>query len=329
MAGLFDPLMVNSLRLRNRIVMPPMATELSTTYGEVTERLIEHYARRSKGLGLLIIEHSYVTLNGKLSPRQLGIYDDALIPGLRRLTKRIHYFGMLVAIQINHAGLEAEKEVTGKEPVGPSNPVFKHGVGRELRPEEIESLIEAFVQAARRGVKAGFDAIEVHGAHGFLLNQFLSPLTNKRRDRYGGPLENRMRFPLSIVARVREEIGGSLLLYRLGADDMEPGGFGIEEAKQFAKTLASGGVDIIDVSGGLCGSSPSQLQGRQGYFVPLAEAIKGVVEVPVIGVGGITQPEFADKIVRENRVDLVAIGRALLNDPDWTIKARERLKTGV
>jgi len=325
-AGLFDPLRVGPLELRNRIVMPPMATQLSTTKGEVTEGLIEHYARRAGGLGLLIVEHAYVTVGGKLSERQLGIHDDALIPGLKKLVAKIHSLGTSIALQINHGGRWTDKEITGVEPVAPSPVTFEDGTSaRGLSPDEIENLVEAFVEAAGWAVEAGFDAVEVHGAHGFLLNQFLSPLTNGRRDGYGGSLENRMRFPLNVVQGVKGRIGEAPLLYRLGADDMKPGGFEIKEAKKFAQRLVEAGVNILDISGGLCGGSPAQLQGRQGYFMPLAEAMKDVVDVPVIGVGGITEPEFADRIVRENRVDLVAIGRALLKDPDWAIKAKRCL----
>ncbi|MDH5461422.1 MAG: tRNA-dihydrouridine synthase, partial [Candidatus Bathyarchaeota archaeon] len=177
-----------------------------------------------------------------------------------------------------------------------------------------------------RAMKAGFDGVEVHGAHGFLLNQFFSPLANRRRDRYGGSLENRMKFPLQVVEKVKERIGGRLLLYRLGSDDLDPEGTKIEDSKKFAVKLEEAGVDIIDVSGGLCGSRPTQLQNRQGYFIPQAQQIKETVNVPVIGVGGITEPEYANSLIQRGRVDLVAVGRALLKDPDWAINAFKTLK---
>jgi len=323
MVGLLDPLEVKGLRLKNRIVMPPMQTSLATTEGFVTEDLIAHYARRSKAVGLLIVEHSYVSLEGKLSAKQLGMYDDRLILGLERLSSSIHANGTPVAIQINHAGRSADAKVTGMNPVASS----PEGNARELKIEEIEALTEAFSLAAERAVKAGFDGVEVHGAHGFLLNQFFSPLTNRRRDKYGRSLENRMRFPLEVVERVKEKIGGRLLLYRVGSIDLDPAGTGMDESKEFALKLQEAGVDIVDVSGGLCGSRPAQLQGTQGFFIPQAEQIKSVVNVPVIGVGGIVDPEFADKAVGDGRVDLVAVGRALIADPDWAVKAMERLKT--
>ena len=170
------------------------------------------------------------------------------------------------------------------------------------------------------------DFVEVHGAHGFLLSEFLSPYTNRRSDAYGGSFENRCRFPLEVVSKVRQAIGQDFILfYRLGADDLIPGGLTIRKSARFASLLASAGVDCIDVSGGLCGSRPEHLQSIQGYFVPLAEAIKREVDIPVIVAGGITEPEFADELIRARKVDLAAIGRAQLKDPDWAARAREVL----
>jgi len=308
--------------------MPPMATGLATTQGEVTKDLIKHYEKRAKGLGLQIVEHSYVLKGGKLSPQQLGIYEDKLVAGLAKLAERIHSLGTPITIQINHAGRVTASNVCGQQPVSPS-PIphsSQHEVPRELNRNEIEEMIEAFSSAARRAVEAGFDAVEVHGAHGFLLNQFLSPLSNKRKDEYGGSLENRMRFHSQIIARIKESIGKSFpLLYRLGADDMHPEGLPLKESKVFAQNLEKWGVHAIDVSGGIMGSRPAHLTGP-GYYVPLAEEIKSVVNVPVIGVGGIKTSEFADEVIRKNRVDLVAVGRAMLADPKWALKAIEGLR---
>jgi NADPH2 dehydrogenase len=323
LVDLLDPLEVKGLTLKNRIVMPPMHTGLATAEGAVTDNLVEHYVRRSKALGLLVVEHSYVSLDGRFSERQLGIYDDRLVSGLEKLSSTVHATGTPVVIQMNHAGRAASMEVTGMEPVAPS----PNDNARELQGQEIEALVNAFAVAAERAMRAGFDGVEVHGAHGFLLNQFFSPLTNRRRDRYGGSLENRIRFPLEVVERVEEKVGGRLLLYRLGSDDLDPAGVKIEDSKRIAVKLEEAGVDIIDVSGGLCGSRPAQLQGRQGYFIPQAREIKTVADVPVIGVGGITEPEYADTVIREGRVDLLAVGRALLKDPDWATKAIKTLGT--
>jgi len=324
LAGLLDPLDVKGLTLKNRIVMPPMQTSLASSEGAVTDKLVKYYVRRSNALGLLIVEHCYVSLGGRLSERQLGIYDDRLVPELEELSSSVHATGTPVVIQINHAGRTTSMKITGMQPVAPSS----DGDARELRVEEIEALVEAFALAAERAMRAGFDGVEVHGAHGFLLNQFFSPLANRRHDRYGGSLENRTRFPLGVVERVKEKVGGRLLLYRLGSDDLDPAGTRIEDSQKFAVKLEQAGVDVFDVSGGLCGSRPAQFEDSQGYFVPQAQQIKKVVKVPVIGVGGITQPEYADRIIGEGLVDLVAVGRALLKDPRWAAKAARKLKKG-
>jgi NADPH2 dehydrogenase len=317
MVILSDPLLIKGLTLKCRIVMPPMATGFATKHGTATRSLVEHYVRHAKALGLIIVEHSYVSLQGKLSERQLGIHDDSLIPGLKKLVQNVHAMGTPIAAQINHAGARTTKEITGMPPVAPS---AAEGV-RELQVGEIEDLSYAFTVAAERAMKAGFDGVEVHGAHGFLLNQFFSPLTNRRSDKYGGSLENRMRFPLEVVEKIKDVVRGKVLMYRLGADDLDPAGTIIADSKKFGLKLQDAGVDVIDVSGGVCGSRPEKLQGIQGYFVPQAHQIREVVNMPVVGVGGIEDPAYADRLLREGIVDLVAVGRALLKDPEWAIKA--------
>jgi len=303
--------------------MPPMQTGRATIEGAVTNRLINFYVRRSTALGLLIVEHCYVSAAGRLSFKQLGINDDNLISGLEKLATSIHAVGTPVVVQISHAGGVANKHVIGRQPAGPS--ATRHA--RKLTKSEIESMVEEFAVATERAIKAGFDGVELHGAHGFLFNQFLSPLLNKRKDKYGGSLENRIRFPLMAVERVRENLKGRLLLYRLGADDLNPKGTRIEDATTFAMKLEQHGVDIIDVSGGMCGSEPKQLQKVKGYFIPQAYEIKKAITAPVIGVGGITKAEYADKLVRDGKIDLVAVGRKLWKDPQWAEKAVEKLKT--
>jgi len=303
--------------------MPPMQTGRATIEGAVTNRLINFYVRRSTALGLLIVEHCYVSAAGRLSFKQLGIYDDNLISGLEKLATSIRAVGTPVVVQISHAGGVANRHVIGMQPAGPS----ATKLARKLTKSEIESQVEEFAVATERAIKAGFDGVELHGAHGFLFNQFLSPLLNKRKDQYGGSLENRIRFPLMTVEKVRESLKGRLLLYRLGADDLHPNGTRIEDATTFAMKLEQHGVDIIDVSGGMCGSEPKQLRKVKGYFVPQAYEIKKAVTAPVIGVGGITKAEYADKLIRDGKIDLVAVGRALWKDPQWAEKAAERLKT--
>ncbi len=315
MVGLLDPLEVGEYILSNRIVMPPMLTNLATTDGTVTDKLIEHYIRRAEMLGLLIVEASYVSKGGNLSQKQLGIYDENLVPGLHRLSEAIHGKGTPVIIQMD-AGAKAYVGTGALQPVALS----------ALEVNEIESLLDDFAYATKKAVNAGFDGVEVHGAHGFLVNQFFSPLSNRRNDKYGGSLENRMKFPLEVVERVKEKVGKKLLLYRIGADDLNTNGTKIEDSVKLAGRLEDLGVDIIDVSGGLCGDRPSELQSVPGYFVPQAQKIKKAVKVPVIGVGNIKDAKYADKIIEEGAVDLVAIGRELIKNPRWAIKTVKALR---
>jgi NADPH2 dehydrogenase len=317
MVWLQDAIQVQGVTFPNRIVFPPIQTRLATGDGVVTESLLEHYARRSHGIGLLIVEHGYVSPQGRMGRQEVGLHDDGVIEGLTRLTRRIHAVQTPLVIQVNHGGALSSKEVTGQQPRGPS-PMRD---ATELTLDEAEGVIDAFGRATERAVKAGFDGVELHGAHGFLLNQFFSPLTNHRRDTYGGTLHRRMQFPLDVVDRVKDRVGGKLLLYRIGADDLDPAGTTMDDAIAFARRLVDAGVDIIDVSGGICGSRPPTLQGIPGFFIPQAQRIKAAVPVPVIGVGGITDPQYANQLIHEERVDLVAVGRALLQDPAWAQKA--------
>ncbi len=321
LVGLLDPLNVKGITLRNRIVMPPMQSGRASFEGAVTGKLVNFYVRRSSAVGLTIVEHAYISVTGKIGPKQLGIYDDSLVPGFEKLACGIHSVGAPAVVQISHAGGVANKKVIGVTPAGPS----AAGKSRMLMKSELHELAEAYAMAAQRAIKADFDGVELHGAHGYLLNQFFSPLINKRTDEFGGSLENRMRFPLLVVERVRRCLGRKLLLYRLGSDDLASNGTHIEDAVVFAQRLEEAGVDILDVSGGMCGSEPKQLRTVKGYFVPQASQIKKAVGVPVIGVGGITEAEFAEQLVHEGRVDLVAVGRALWHDSEWAEKAAKTI----
>ncbi|RLG83775.1 MAG: NADH:flavin oxidoreductase [Thermoprotei archaeon] len=328
MPTLLDPIEIRGHVIRNRLVLPPMGTGLAGPRGEVTDELIKHYDVRSRCNGLVIVEHSYVSPRGKVTENQLGIWSDDLIPGLARLAKTIKGRGAVAVIQLNHGGGKANPELVGT-PIAPSSvpvPGFEW-VPREITREEIDEVVEEFVEAARRAIEAGFDGVEIHGAHGYLLSEFLSPITNKRRDEYGGPLENRMRLPLRIVERVRRVIGsGKLLLYRMGVTDAMEGGFTVEEAEVFAARLVERGVDVIDVSGGLCGAELPGKENVQGYFVPYAERIRRRVKAPVIGVGGVRDPLFANRVIEEGRIDLIAVGRAQLEDAEWACRALEAVK---
>jgi 2,4-dienoyl-CoA reductase-like NADH-dependent reductase (Old Yellow Enzyme family) len=326
-------LKAGSLELKNRIVMPPMGTGFAETKGEVTEKLLKHYADRSSDLGLLIVEHSYVALPGRAGPNQLGVHSDDLILGLTKLVEVVHENGAPIAIQLNHGGGISRSEVTGSQPVAPSPVLHPHRgveIPHQLSLVEIEGIIDCFRDAARRAMEAGFDAVEVHGAHGYLLGQFHSPVTNKRLDEYGGALENRVRLSCRIVEEIKRDIGSNFpVFFRIGVEDSEmfPGGFTLREGVEAARMIVDAGVDIIDVSGGLGGGRPEGLKGP-GFFVPHAATVKAVVDVPVIGVGGIQTAEEANRIIKSGRVDLVAVGRAFLSEPRWATIAVQELSRG-
>ena len=326
--GLFDSIQVGTLRLSNRIVMPPMGIRKATPVGEATDDHIRHYAARAKATpGLIIVEFTWVEPRGKPhTPGVLGIDNNDKIPGLRRLAVAVRETGTPVVIQLAHAGARALSTITGHQPAGPSDVRF-HGAAetpRGLTVDQIAELTGMFGDAAVRAAEAGFDGVELHGAHGFLLSQFLSPYANRRQDAYGGTLENRLRFPLEVVAEARRRLGRRFpLAYRLGADDLIPGGLTLEEGVAAAVRLAGSGVDLLDISAGI---GHERHANEQGYFIYLAEAVRKAVSVPVIGVGGITEPEYADRIIREGRVDMVAVGRGMLANPTWAADAARRLQ---
>ena len=318
MDNLPSSIKLGDLRLKNRIVLPPMQTSKAGEDGEVTDELIDHYGQYSKDVGLIVVEHSFVSLEGRSSPNQLGIDKESLLPGLEKLAETAKKGGAGAIIQLNHAGLKSD---------GTRLNLLDHDYEGSLSKysrEELERIVESFVGATRKAMKAGFDGVEIHGAHGFLLSEFVSQITNDREDEYGGDLGNRIKFPLKIVKRVRKELDG-VLSYRLGATDLDPRGWSLEDAKTLAKKLDDLDVDLFDVSGGLCGDSPEELGDEQGYFVPHAEEIRKVVSSPVVGVGGITDPGYANDLVRTGRLDLIAVGRAQYKDPSWAAKAIKEL----
>ncbi len=319
------------MTLANRLIMPPMATAKAETDGNANQAVLDYYAEKSRGgyISLVIIEHSYITPQGKASNNQLSVSDDAVIPSLRKLAKIIHQNGSKAAVQVNHAGSAALKEVTGLTPVAPSaiaNP-RRGDMPREMSQKEIGGIVNAFKDACRRVKEAGFDAVEIHSAHGYLLNQFLSPLTNKRKDEYGGDIGNRIRIHLQVIEAVRSSVGPHFpVQIRLGASDFTEGGTTIEDSKFAARAFEEAGIDIIHVSGGFIGYTPPGLAG-QGYFAPLSEAIKSVVAIPVILTGGITEADAAEKLLADKKADLIGVGRAILQDSTWAERAIKTLQS--
>ena len=330
---LFEPFRLKNLILKNRIVMASMGTNLSSPDGFVTDEMISYYAERAKGgAGLIITE--LVTIDFPLGngvERQLSIDDDKYIPGFRRLTEQIHRHGSKIFIQLNHAGSRAKPEITGIPfPVSASN-VPSCIVKVEPKPltlEEIGKLINCFGQAARRAKEAGFDGIDLHFAHGYLLCQFLSSFTNKREDEYGGGLKNRARFALEVLEECRRVVGKNFpITTKLTGHQYVNGGITIRETKAFSRLLEERGIDGIQVSGGDPESAdhfpvpPSYI--KRGCYVKLAEMVKKTVKVPVIAVGRIDTTKLANSILESGKADLVAMGRAFLADPDFPRKSQE------
>ena len=329
---LFEPGQIRGLRLRNRLISAPCERNYANLDGSVTQQYIDYLAERSKGgVGLITIESMYIDPAGRGHVRQLGIYDDKLIPGLRRMTEAIHAFGAKVATHLMHCGRETSSYATGSQLVAPSSIPCKVITGgetpRELTIAEIENLITKFGEAAKRSVEAGFDLVQIHGAHGYLVNQFLSPFTNKRADEYGGSFENRMRFPLRVVAEVRKAVGDRYpLSYRMSADEKVEGGLTIDDMVIFSQRLEEAGIDLIDVSAGIYESIMWVTQPMvfpRGCLVDLGWAIKKKVNVPVSIAGRINHPQLAEEILAARKADFIGIGRALHADPYWPRKAQE------
>ena len=331
MMKLFQPVNIGKMELKNRLVVPPMGSGFSAPDGTVTDRLIEyHEARARGGFGLIIVEVTAIDPLGKGSPIQLGIWDDKFMRGLRRLVDRIHAAGAKIAIQLHHAGRETFSfSLGGQQAVAPSpfpDPIIRE-VPRELTVEEIKSLVEAYAQGARRAKESGFDAVELHGAHGYLIAQFMSAYANKRTDEYGGDLEGFLRFPLDIVHRARELVGPDYpILFRISGDEAVPEGRTIDESVVVAKRLVEAGVDALHVSVGVYESSyltsaPPAME--PGFNAAAAATIKQAVSVPVIVVGRVVTPAVAEDIISSGKADLVAIGRASLADPEFAVKAAE------
>lgn len=307
------------MEVRNRIVMPPMATGFASGDGSVTDRQVAYYEERARaGPGLIIVEISCIDAPvGRGLARQICIDRDAFIPGLARLASAIKRHGARAAIQLHHAGRQTSSRITGLKPVAPSPIPGREGeMPEELTIEGIKRLVDRFAQAARRAKEAGFDGVEVHGAHGYLVGQFLSPLSNKRQDEYGGSLENRARFLVEVIRAIRSEVGRDYPVWcRLSAVELNvEGGITLEETKTVARLAEEAGADAIHVSAHAAGVArrPPMAQ-PPGAFVEYAEAIKKAVTVPVIAVGRIT-PEIGEEALRQGRADFVAMGRQLLAD---------------
>jgi 2,4-dienoyl-CoA reductase-like NADH-dependent reductase (Old Yellow Enzyme family) len=339
MPHLFEPLPLRSLTLSNRIIVSPMC-QYSSLDGFSTDWHFVHLGSRAVGgAALVLTEASAVTPDGRISPQDLGIYDDGHVPGLARIVHFIHAQGARAGIQIAHAGRkgstarpwEGGREVPvsagGWQPVGPTNEPFAPGypVPRALTTSEIASIVDAFRRAAGRALAAGFEVVEIHAAHGYLIHEFLSPLVNTRTDSYGGSYDNRVRLCLEVVDAVRAAWPDRLPVFvRLSSTDWKDGGWDIEQCVELGRRLRERGVDVIDCSSG--GAVPDAvIPVGPGYQVPFAERIRREAGIATGAVGLITEPTQADGIIRDGRADCVLIARELLRDPYWPLRAAREL----
>jgi len=327
---LFSPFQIGNLELKNRIVMPPMATNFAAEDGFVNDRHVAYYIKRAQGgVGYITFEHTGVLKQGRAFPNMALIDSDQNIPAFKKLVEAIHQEDGKILIQINHAGRQTSASITGSPIVAPSAipcPVRKE-MPRELSYEEIQEIIEAFGKAALRVKETGADGVEIHMAHGYLINQFLSPFSNKREDEYGGDPDRRMRMALEVLREVRNKVGSDFrILCRLSADEYVEGGLKLEDTKEIAKALERNGADALHVSACVAVSgylNHPPYYAEEGIFAHLAQGIKSVVSIPIIAVGRIRTPELANKILEENKADLISMGRALIADPELPLKASQ------
>lgn len=323
---LFSPFRIGDLELKNRIVVPPMVRNYATPLGEVTKQMIYHYERVAKGgASLVIVEGAYISGEGKGFIRQLGIYEDGLVPGLKSLAKSMRAAGVKVGVQLYHAGRQTSARITGSDLVAPSPIPSKamREMPRELAVEEIKKLIEKYSVAARRAVQAGFDLIEVQCGHGYLIGEFLSAYSNQRKDDYGGSLSNRMRFMVEILEEVVKI--GVPVICRLSANEYVDGGIDLAEAIEIVECMKQIGVEVVDVSAGNYDArepvTTAPMTYVPGFLADLAARVKQACNISVIAVGKINSPYLAEQILACGKADLVALGRALLADPDLPVKA--------
>jgi len=328
LTALFTPCTIGTMALRNRLNMAPMGTNYSDWNGVVNDRLVEYYGARARGgVGLVTVGFSHVHTTGQISPYSMGVHDDAVIPGLRRLADAIHAGGAKASLQIAHGGRRCRSNITGAQLLAPSSlPCVGGEMPRALSLEEIKTVIGWFVSAARRVREGGFDAVTLHLANGYLLQSFLSPYSNRRTDQYGGSVEARTRLALEIVDGMRRELGrDATLIVRLSVDDFLEGGITLAEGQSMARLLEGAGVDAIDVTAGIPETmyviGPPMAMPK-GFLVAHASAIKDAVRIPVGAVGRINDPALAEQILCAGQADFISIGRPLLADPEFANKAR-------
>lgn len=313
------PLIFKNITLKNRLVMPPMASAKCDANGKVSKELLDYYSRKTQGgyIALVIAEHAYVDISGKASLNQMSIASDEDIEGLAKLSACVHKNDSKIFAQINHAGSAAiaENIYAPSAVVHPKFAQANKKLPKAFSAMQIEDLKNAFLNASIRAAKAGFDGVQLHSAHGYLLNQFYSPLSNKRNDEYGSSLANRLKVHIDIIKLIRLHLGNFPISLRLGACDYIDGGNTLDDAILAAKMLEDAGLDLLDISGGILGSGVHN-QNKYSYYDDVAKALRENISIPIITTGGISTRNEVDNILKENIADMVGVGRAILADDD-------------
>lgn len=319
---LFDtPLQTNKLLFKNRLVMPPMATAKCEDDGSINEEILQYYDEKTANgkIALVIVEHAFVLNQGRARQKQISMAEDDKIAGAKRLCDILHKNGTLCCMQINHAGSSADAAASHMPVVGPSDvaDVRSGTVPAAMTEEQIREVVDAFAAAAARVRAAGCDAVEIHSAHGYLLNQFYSPYTNRRTDAYGGDIAGRIRLHLEVVRAVRKAVGEAYPIFlRLGAKDYVVEGSTVEDGVFAAKALERAGVDLLDITGGIGGYTNPQST-APGFFADASAAIKKAVSIPVLVTGGVRKKADGETLLRSGAGDLIGVGRAMLQDSHW------------
>ncbi len=326
MSIMFETTEINGMILNNRFVRSATWEGMAAHDGAVTPQLMETMTGLAEGgVGLIISSHAYVCPEGQAGRGQLGIYKDQLIPGLQEITAAVHECGGRMIMQIAHAGLFASEKLTGKQRLLVSNYERQgQAAGREMTIRDIRDLVTAFCDAAQRAKTAGFDGIQLHSAHGYLLNQFLSPVFNQRRDEYGGDISNRTRVHIQICQAIRKAIGEDYpLLIKLNCRDFIENGLSLEDSLEAGRLLVDAGVDAIELSGGIITGgklSPSRLdinsEEKEAYFREEARAFKKAIDIPLILVGGVRSFHVAQRLVEEGTADYISMSRPFIREPD-------------
>ena len=326
MSEMFEATEINGMKLSNRFVRSATWEGMAEDNGACSPKLINLMRQLARGdVGLIITSHAYIREDGQAGPWQLGIYNDALIQGLSEMTQAVHDHGGKIVLQAAHAGFFAHAKLTGQTPLAPSHVEgMAKSPRKEMTLDDIQEIVMAFGEAASRAKEAGFDGVQIHSAHGYLLSQFLSPAFNQRTDEYGGSVENRAKLLLEVLQRVRDDVGADFpVLVKMNSQDFLDGGLTLEDSLKVGAMLQAGGIDAIELSGGTLVSgklSPSRMgiksEEKEAYFREPAKAFKEALKVPIIMVGGNRSFQLAERLVAQGYTDYVSMSRPFIREPD-------------